>query len=345
MLNFYEFIEAFSGNLDIPNTVDVLMKNLPEQNDIINFKECFSMAHVMADKKANIDSLNEIVTMFASGYDANRMGPYENIKKVLYKEPIIGNILIMDNMKKKEIAKMRKAEISKARKLGYDISSFKEVDHVGNTNGIIVLNPKLCTCSVEIDENPRNNKTSMKMEIILLPHQYQAFDILALAGIIHHEARHLHDFVIQGYKQQYTDTSTLNEYYQSFSEARAFSDQIVQQFLIVKRVMSKSNEEVAQIIKDQIDMPESFMRKLMPDSQKDLFSAFIDAIVSNPKVLSSRIEMLSKSVVKENVLPEEIGKKAIDTIMVLWNKFYETIISPTNILRNIADSKGIDIDH
>jgi hypothetical protein len=54
--------------------------------------------------------------------------------------------------------------------------------------------------------------------------------------------------------------------------------------------------------------------------------------------------MISKSVVKENVLPENIVNKSIEKIIVLWNNFYKTIISPTKILRNIADSKGIDID-
>ena len=62
-------------------------------------------------------------------------------------------------------------------------------------------------------------------------------------------------------------------------------------------------------------------------------------------MISSRKEMISKSVVEENVLPENIVNKSIEKIVVLWHNFYETIISPTNILRKISDSKGIDIDH
>jgi hypothetical protein len=86
------------------------------------------------------------------------------------------------------------------------------------------------------------------------------------------------------------------------------------------------------------------MVKNIPSDQIKLFGVFVDAIVSNPKVISSRKEMISKSVVEENVLPENIVNKSIEKIVVLWHNFYETIISPTKILRNIADSKGTDID-
>jgi hypothetical protein len=344
MLNFYEFMEAFSGDLDIPNTVDVMLKSLPEQNDIINFKECFAMAHALGEKNSNISMINQIVAMYASGHDGANMGPYQNVTKLAYEKPIMGNILIVDNLSKKEIQKIRKSEISKARALGHDISSLPKIDRFGNATGTIVLDYKVCTFQVKMDTSPRTGKISVTMDVILLPHQYSSLDVLALAGIIHHEARHLHDCFIHGFKQYYDENSTNNEYYQSFVEARAFSDQMVQQFLIIKRIMKVSNQEVAEIIKEQINEPESFMVKNIPSDQIKLFGVFVDAIVSNPKVISSRKEMISKSVVEENVLPENIVNKSIEKIVVLWHNFYETIISPTKIFKNITKAEGVNVD-
>jgi len=344
MLNFYEFMETFSGDLDIPNTVDVMLKSLPEQNDIINFKECFAMAHALGEKNSNISMLNQIVAMFASGHDGNNMGPYQNVAKLAYQKPIMGNILIVDNLSKKEIEKIRKSEIHKAKALGHDISSLPKIDRFGNATGAIVLDYKVCTFQVDMDRNLRTGKIFVTMDVILLPHQYSSLDVLALAGIIHHEARHLHDCFIHGFKRYYDENSTKNEYYQSFVEARAFSDQMAQQFLIIKRIMNVSNQEVAEIIKEQINEPESFMVKNIPSDQIKLFGVFIDAIVSNPSVISSRKEMISKSVVEENVLPENIVNKSIEKIVVLWHNFYETIISPTKIFKNITKAEGVNVD-
>lgn len=292
-ISFSKFLLEAEG-LTVKDITTKWSSVVPYRQKYINKEEIDRIGDLIALPENSKELMMKAVRAISSGTPIRSAADARN---VVYDKPINGNVFVFEDENIKQMEKMlrqkelgrkivtdlEKAHIEK-KGITLDSDQVYKVDKLANLKAMISLIPQ--------DMAYYFHNLLGNIHIGVGPHIYIGDDADMLKSIIYHEVRHAYDAYFAGIKKgeydymgmQAGSDIEMKKYYKSLSEARAYTDQIIYLIEKYKKKFNLSNEAAVRRIQKYLMNTSNKFCSGLPPIARELFIAFSEEIVKNPKL-------------------------------------------------------------